>query len=64
MQDFFHQQYVCNPVNDGIFTISTGEFTGFLNHQQYHFIPSPMLHHEKLADLVILSLMKVSTRWA
>ena len=28
-------RHVWNPVNDGIFTISTGEFTGFLNHQQY-----------------------------
>ena len=25
-----------NPVNNGIFAISTGEFTGVLNHQQYN----------------------------
>ena len=28
-------QHVWNPVNNEMFTISTGEFTGFLNHQQY-----------------------------
>ena len=27
--------HVWNPINNGILTISTGEFTGFLNHQQY-----------------------------
>ena len=45
MEEIFHHLGWCqNPVNNKIFTISTGEFARFLNHQQSSTVRAPYLH--------------------
>ena len=54
-----HLGCVFNPVNNGIFTISTGEFTGFLNHQQYE--PTSIANLHKNPEESTLFNQKLST---